>query len=375
MSIACKMRILSFNYPFQSNVSITGSSENINFPAANIGKVFRSEVWRSSGNFIIDSTNNKIDFVEVLAGPELTATIPSATYTPTTLEAAIKAAMEAVSVDTFTINLSGSFGVWTMLTSGTFLSLLWLTGTNTATSIHSTIGFAIADKTGATTYTGASIAIHTEETILIDLFTEESIDTFAILFDPRVGINLSDSAVIKLQANATNEWSAPAVDITLAIDNRESIITHFFTANQDYRYWRIKIVDPKNFNLFVELGTVFLGKGKTLTRNIEKGFTFKRRDRSRIRRNQFGHVYADELPIFKSLEFSYKNHDKVDLDILEDIYKEVGIKKPIFIAVDPEAVIWDKDKFTLMGRFTRQLESRHVVRDIMTTSFRVEEVM
>jgi len=182
MSQTCKMRFLHFNYAFQPNVTISASSEDANFPASNIGEIFRSQIWRSAGNFVIDATNNKIDFVEILAGPELTATITAATYTPTALAAEIKAQLEAVSVETYTVTFSLVTGKWTIATGGAFLSLLWATGTNTAISIRTAIGYAATDQTGSATYTGASVAIHTEETLTLDLKTAENIDSFCIFF-------------------------------------------------------------------------------------------------------------------------------------------------------------------------------------------------
>jgi hypothetical protein len=44
-----EFRILDYNYVFDPSVSITASSEDVNFPASNLTKFQRSRVWRSSG--------------------------------------------------------------------------------------------------------------------------------------------------------------------------------------------------------------------------------------------------------------------------------------------------------------------------------------
>ncbi len=104
-------RILDYNYCQQSSVAVTASSANPNFPASNVSRSIRSKVWRSAGNFVIDATNNKIDFKISGGGGELTATVASDTYTPTTLAAAIKVAMEvADGAHTYTVSYSSTTG-------------------------------------------------------------------------------------------------------------------------------------------------------------------------------------------------------------------------------------------------------------------------
>jgi hypothetical protein len=205
---------------------------------------------RSSGTFVITAgSNDKINFKESGGGAERTGTVAAGTYTSTTLAAAIKAAMEgaAGATGTYTVSYSLLTGKWTIASSLAFLSLLSNTGTNVATSVWSSIGFSVlSDLTGAVTYTGANIAIHTEEAVVFDLITTEAIDSFALLFDPLGGVQLTSSATLRLQANATNVWTAPSVDVALTLDTDFDAASYFFSSNQSYRFWRLKIVDPRN---------------------------------------------------------------------------------------------------------------------------------
>src|SRR4051794_23492435 len=126
-------RILDYNLPFQTTVALSASSADTNFPVSNLQSYTRSKVWRSTGNFVIDATNNKIDFVIVNAGAQLTATVASGTYTATTLAAAIVTALAAQDgAHTYTCTYSTTTGKWTIATSGSFLSLLFASGTNSA---------------------------------------------------------------------------------------------------------------------------------------------------------------------------------------------------------------------------------------------------
>ena len=110
----------------------------------------------------IDSTNNKIDFVEdILPGPggetTLTATVPSGKYTAEQLAAAVQTAMRSASSppDGNGINYVVSYDATTSQLSiqddGTLveLQLLWETGANAGTSVGPDIGFgATGDDTG-----------------------------------------------------------------------------------------------------------------------------------------------------------------------------------------------------------------------------------
>lgn len=77
---------------------------------------------------------------------------------PHDLAAAIQAAMNTVSPgETATVTYDNATGKFTIASTGVLLTLKWNTGTNTANSIATKIGFTTAaDSTGATTYTSAN---------------------------------------------------------------------------------------------------------------------------------------------------------------------------------------------------------------------------
>lgn len=111
------------------------------------------------GYTVLD-TNQNIPFKISGGGSELTAIVPTADYTLSTLCAAIKTAMQAADpahVYTVTADRTTSSNLQnrvTIATNGSFLSLLFSSGTTASTSIRTLIGFASTDRTGATTYTG-----------------------------------------------------------------------------------------------------------------------------------------------------------------------------------------------------------------------------
>ena len=105
-------------------------------------------------SIIIDSTNNKIDFIES-GSTVLTATLTSGVYTPTTLCTEVALQMNAAGgapVYTCTFNtLSRKFTI--TQTSGTLFTLSFDSGTNAAVSASDPLGFDIEDQSGALTYT------------------------------------------------------------------------------------------------------------------------------------------------------------------------------------------------------------------------------
>jgi len=107
--------------------------------------------------FTIDSTNNKLNFLEVDAlGTELTATLDSGTYTISELETEIKTKLDAAvgSAATYAVSYDNSTQKFTIAGSGggvTEIQYLWTTGVS-GNGVASTIGFT-ADDTGALSYT------------------------------------------------------------------------------------------------------------------------------------------------------------------------------------------------------------------------------
>lgn len=362
------------NWFFEDAVSVSASSEDSNFPASNLSKYIRGKVWRSSGTFVIDSSNNKLDFDD--GGGEENVTLDSGTYTASELAAEIKSKMEAATGDTITVTFSTSTGKWTIASDGGTLSLLWNSGTNNANSVAESIGFdSSADDTGAVTYTGDNIAIHTEEGVVLDLQAADIVNAVAIVFDPFVGSKLSSSAVVTLQGNSTNSWAAPTMSQALTYDSTYGVFTHFFSSNQTYRYFRIKIVDPANANLYVELGKVILSNAVELTQAPEIGWAHRASDLSRIAKNPYGHYYSDDYPIARAMEFNHAAISPADHETLWQFWKDVGNTRPFGIAVDPDAALWDKDRFFMYGKFASGWSAANVFYSYFDVPTSFEEVM
>lgn len=355
--------------------TITAFSEQASFPKENIQNPLRPRVWRSETNYDITAANNAIDFDE--GGGELNATVAALNYDAAGLATAIKTALEAAGAETYTVTYSSTTGKWTLTsdTGGTF-SLLWSTGTNTATTIGGSIGFdTSSDDTAALTYTGDFIAIHTTDGLIFDLGSAKSIDSFVLVFDAVDGSKFTSSAIIRLLGNSVNAWGAPPVDVTVGFDSTYETFSHFFTTPEVYQFWRIFITDPQNPNIFIELSKVILGGATQLTQLPQIGFQDIREDQSDIFRTKFGQKYADIYPIIRSMVFSYSALDKVDSETLQQLWEVHGIHTPLTIVLDPLATTFDKDRFLIYGCFMGSLEATNVFNQFFDTEFEIIEAL
>jgi hypothetical protein len=105
---------------------------------------------------IITASNKYLDF-EDDAGNQNVTVAEDIYKTPHELAQAVEDAMNAASSQTITCTYSDTTGMFTIAaTTGTVLKLEFATGTNTANTIATKLGYTATDKTGATTYTSQS---------------------------------------------------------------------------------------------------------------------------------------------------------------------------------------------------------------------------
>lgn len=368
------MRFLDYNYVRQTNVTLTPTSEHPNFPIENMRHDFRSKVWRSTGFFLITDDNKNIDFKETLGGPQITATLTLGGYSSADLETEVISQLEAASLNgrSYTVALSPVTGKWT-ITGQVYLELNWGTGPSLASSLGPSLGYAATDQSSALAYTGASVAVHTEEAVVIDLNTAEKVDSFVLLWSPLNGVGISANAVVRLQANPTDLWDSPAIDQLVSLDDLFLVATHFFATDQQYRYWRVKIVDPANSNLYIELGKIILTKATQLLDEPERGFTYTLEDQSKRIQTEYGNQYVDVLPSVQSLSFNYAALQYEDVLTLEEMFRRNGSNIPITVVIDPLEECFDKDHFLIYGYFESRLVHKQIIHRLFTQDLTITE--
>jgi hypothetical protein len=324
----------------------------------------------------VTTSNNKIDFKEDAMGPELTAEIAPGRYPLEQLVAEIAAEMSSVGSNTYSADYASSSGLWSISSDGSYLDLLFETGSHTAQTFAQVIGFPVLDYTGSISYTGSHLAIHTEEGIVIDLAVTSPVDSFALVFDPLRDPVFTQEAVLTLQASATNSWTGSLpVNVTLAIDYNSNCVTHFFSTTQNYRYWRLKIEDPHNPNLYVEIPKLILSKSTQLSQGPEMGFKNQLDDTTKEVQTPYGHKYFDVYPIVRTEDFTFAFLPEADVQVLEAIYRKVGNSIPIGISVDSSEELFDKDRMFLYCRIKGTQSQSQKFTQYFDVNLAVEEAL
>lgn len=196
------------------------------------------------------------------------------------------------------------------------------------------------------------------EWIKFDFLTIQDIDSVIMLWPKEDGIRISEGA-ISIQANATDEWSSPAVDIQLTVDNDYMVGSHFFSTPQQFRFWRIRFLDPGNPFGFIEVGNVWIGESLEFN-EPENGFVMMIQDQSQSSTTDFGHTYVDEYPQLVKLEFTYNLIEYDTAKILENAFRENGNRKPVLVAFDDQELVFDKDHFLVYGMMSNELPLTHL---------------
>lgn len=214
-----------------------------------------------------------------------------------------------------------------------------------------------------------------EESLVIDLKTIEEIDSAVIFFDPTVGIKLSEGADVRIQANATNVWDSPAVDQAMTIDEDNGVISHFFSTDQSYRYWRLFIDDPVSGYTYLEIPKLMLTKATQLTQGPKQGFGMKLSDQTKNQRTEYGHEFSDVYPSLKALDFSFEAITDADRETLKQVFERVGSVRCIAVSLDSEEDIFDKDTFLIYGKIRGDFQAKHSVFSYFDSGLTLEEVI
>lgn len=114
-------------------------------------------------NLTVTANNSSIDFKISGGGSELNATLRQGYYSLTTLMLeVVRALQDADPSNTYAVTANRTIGGGTQnrvtihTVTGAFLSLLFSSGTRTASNAAALLGFNVADYTGGLTYTGSA---------------------------------------------------------------------------------------------------------------------------------------------------------------------------------------------------------------------------
>lgn len=354
------MRFCNYNLVDQSIINDeTYSSEMTNFPGVNTRLVYpRTKVWRTAGYFNVTSSNNSIVFNH--GGGNFTASIAVGKYaTASSLAAAVEAALESASSSaTYTVTHNGNKFV-IVRSTGT-LNILW---TNVGTTAESLLGF-VFDDTGALTYTSDVIAINDgTEFVTWDLGAEYNPKVFVMCFGMNTPSHLSPTAVVTLQGNETDSWTAPSYSQVVDLSSELGFLQSDDGLHTEaLRYWRLKLVDQNPLG-YLELSKLYLGDYLELTEGKASfPLDIDHLDRSITVYSEGGQSYSDvkaKLNRF-SVEFQYASI--ADVEAFKELWDEFGTSKPMFMIFDKcENFSSDEKKMVRLVKFADSVRTRLVL--------------
>jgi len=191
-----------------------------------------------------------------------------------------------------------------------------------------------------------------------------AVDYFAILSH-----NLTSVAVVHIQANASDVWTAPSVDEVVTVAD---LITHKFTATKTYRYWRVTIDDPTNTDGYVRLSKLWLSS-YLLMPPVNPDATLPYNSNADTSESVTGQLYGDKRVRLRSFEVSFpsivSNTQRLAIKSMFDI---VDITVPFILllwedslATEPamycsfvDSPIFKKDPNSLLYSFSAKYKER-----------------
>lgn len=168
------------------------------------------------------------------------------------------------------------------------------------------------------------------EWIKFDLGTAQNVQSFVALAHT---LTASDSA-IRIQANATDSWGAPSVDV--AVTFNADVLYHYWTSAQSYRWWRF-IFTKSAAGESRDVGRIFLGDFYEAAQDIAYGgYKVTPVDLSETSRSLGGASYSDAKDIYHDVSASFEYIPDTQMDAFRAIAAVVGTHTPLFIHVDVE---------------------------------------
>lgn len=344
------------------------SSEKAAFPATNAYDINRRrKSWRSNGCFEIVDGENTLVFREQI-GTDLTASIVAGTYTSdTSFLAAVKAALEAAGASTYTVardTVTNRIKITSALSGGAAVFQLRLTAGGSA-DMAAILGYdTAADLTGSLTYEADLLVIHTSEWLKWDFGFPVNPTGFIACGDRNRPLQISPTAIVKLQAAWTDNWANPAEewiitfrDYLLGYFRREGIAEDVM---EGYRYWRMQIQDPQNMDGFVEAGVVFLGTHMLATQGCPNfPFDAPNQDLTEVDFAESGQTFAGRRASRQRFTLNWNLLNNETAESLQRMWEEYGLHTSFVIAMDPDSAFsTDGVQWMKVVKFDRDSQPR-----------------
>jgi len=317
--------------------ALSVSSELAAFPASNLwNNKRRTKVWRSANHWTVSTGANEIVFND--GGGNFTAALTVGEYADdSSFLALIKAQMEAVGGGTYTVIKDTGNRIRISSSLGTF-NILW---TNVGSTAADLLGFNVgADDTGAVTYIADMTRLHTNEEFKWDFGIPTNPKGFFICDQRNTPMNLSSSAVIRLEGNETDIWNTPSYSASLTYRGDYIYVTgETGLHTEPLRYWRLYIEDRENHVSNLQIGAMYLGNMMAGDRGgVQFPLSTNHIDFTRSVTVESGAVIADVKAKTLGFSLSWAGLTIAEKELIDTAFGEFGTGLPWFLELDPDGV-------------------------------------
>lgn len=339
-------RLLGSNELQESEILLAASSQEPTMPMEFVLDQVKTKTWRTlTGWTIIAGFNDKINWMRGASGP-FTITITAGTYaTGAALAAVIETLMEAADVAQpfYTVSYSGTTHKFTIAHASLNISLLWHSGADTATCAARDLGFSDgSDTTSAVSHTATSTSYQSRHFLIIHRSDGAKITAAAVALvahniysDPNM--TFAATAPIKLQANATDVWTAPIFEESLTLldggdvlDPCVAYLTGLTTPS--YEYWRLLIDAGQNTDGYFEVGVLYLGSYIQPTSKIQSvSLVNEPEDFSDLVTAIDGTHYVDKRRARNRWGIEWKAAGPADQVLLDDFFEALASGQDFFL--------------------------------------------
>lgn len=210
----------------------------------------------------------------------------------------------------------------------------------------------------------------TEQSIVIKAEKKTNVGVFAIL-----GHNFTESAVVRIQANISNNFVAPPVTKVLPYNKYIMMSTVPFGAA--YEYYKISILDPANPCGFVEIGRVVGGNVLQLEDNedITDSYSVGKKDLSETMKSEGYFRQSNENIIMRTFSASFSkiytvNGKNTNFLNLRKFFETMKITRPFLTILDMN----DPYRFNIWGQLTDIPDESYGINDFVNLPLKIEEV-
>jgi len=147
--------------------------------------------------------------------------------------------------------------------------------------------------------------------------------------------NMTSSATVTVQANASDSWGAPSVS-----ESMTRLVNGYwyynFSSVQSYDYIRIVVADATVTESYIKIAKVFIGQSLTLP-GIAPTAELPVISNSLVSQNESGQVFADKRTQLKGANVNFPVISETERQNLKTLFTSVDKTDPIYL------FIWEND--------------------------------